>query len=211
MNERKQKIKLGQIYSNLNTVPEGVPQGSIVGLSLFLINVNDLENVNFNGVTHLYADDTVITYAADTVDDLVNCLNVDLMNFYKWSALNKLTVNISKSKILRYGTKAQGNFLEGKHISLNNIDLGIVKQYTYLGVKMNSILYFNEHVTHLYNSALQMSYSLYRIRNFIDSITTKIFFKSFILSHLEYGGLLCVGANASVLNKLQKSRPIKMG
>lgn len=96
----------------------------------------------------------MISYAAHTLDDLAECLNVDLMDFYKWSVVNKLTVNISKSKILTYGTKSQGNFLEGKHVSLNNIDLGIVKQYTYLGVKINSVLDFNEHGTHLYNSAV---------------------------------------------------------
>lgn len=204
LSERKQRIKLGNIFSELNTVPEGVPQGSIVGPSLFLIYVNDMENVKFNGVTHLYADDTVISYAADTVDDLVLGLRDDLANFYKWSVLNKLTINIAKSKILPYGTKTQGNFLEGRHISLNNTDLGIVNKYVYLGVKLNSGLDFNEHACHLYKSALQMSYSLYKIRSFIDSKSAVIIFKAFILSRLEYGSIFCVMSNASVINKLQK-------
>lgn len=49
-----------------------------------------------------------------------------------------------------------------------------------------------------------LSYSLYKIMHFIDSKTAIIIFKSFILSRLEYGGLVCIGAITSVLNKLQK-------
>lgn len=94
--------------------------------------------------------------------------------------------------------------MDGKRVTMNNIELDIVKQYTYLGVKLNNSLDFNEHGTYLYNSALQMSYALYNIRNFIDSKTVIIIFKSFILSRHEYGALFCVEANASVLNKLQK-------
>lgn len=87
--------------------------------------------MKFNEVIHLYADDTVILVAADTVNELVVSLNDELMNFYKWLVSNKLTVNIAKSKVLPYYTRAQGNFLEGKRVTLNNMDLGIIKQYTY--------------------------------------------------------------------------------
>lgn len=143
--------------------------------------MNDLENIRFKGITHLYADDTVISYAADTIDDLVIGLNQDLTNFYRWSGLNKLTVNIAKSKILYYSSKKQGNFLDGRHISLNGKDLGVVNQYIYLGVRLNSLLDFNDHLMHLYRSALQMFYSLYKIRNFIDCKSAVVIFKSFIL------------------------------
>lgn len=49
-----------------------------------------------------------------------------------------------------------------------------------------------------------MTYSLCKIRKYIDKKTAVILFKAYVLSRLEYGSLLCLGANNSYLDKLQK-------
>lgn len=128
----------------------------------------------------------------------------DLTNFYRWSVSNKLTVNTAKSKFFYYSSTKQGNFLEGRHISLNGKDLEFVTQYVYLGVRLNNLLNFNDHLKHLYSSALQMFYSLYKIRKFIDCKSAVTIFKSFILSRLEYGSIFGIESNASTVRKLQK-------
>lgn len=49
-----------------------------------------------------------------------------------------------------------------------------------------------------------MVYSLASIRKYIDEKTAVLIFKAHILSRLEYGSALCVGANNLYLDKLQK-------
>lgn len=76
----------------------------------------------------------------------------------KITAKSKLHMTVTclhdvRSKVLPYFTRAQGNFLANKSISLNN---------SYLEVKLNNLLDFNKHRTHLYNSAVNMSYTLYK-------------------------------------------------
>ena len=54
-------------------MPVGVPQGSILGPSLFLIYVNDLPDCDIT----LYANDTVIYYSIKNVSDLGHHINAD--------------------------------------------------------------------------------------------------------------------------------------
>lgn len=60
------------------------------------------------------------------------------------------------------------------------------------------------HLQHLYNTAVNVTYSLCKIRKFIDKKTAVILFKAYVLSRLEYGSLLCLGANRIYFDRLQK-------
>ena len=60
LTKRKQCTVANNITSSYRNITYGVPQGSVLGLLLFLIYVNDISNVITNSKISLYADDTVI-------------------------------------------------------------------------------------------------------------------------------------------------------
>lgn len=204
LENRSQLIKLGDCTSTRNFIHDGVPQGSIVGPSLFLCYINDLKHVNIEGYLSLYADDTSITVAADSVEKLTDIMNHNLDLFYNWCICNKLNINIKKNKVLPYYTCRQKNFLKGHAIVINNEALEQVDNYTYLGIRMDAHLTMKNHLEFLYRAALPMVYSLASIRKFIGVDTAILIFKAHILSRLEYGSTLCVGANNLYLDRLQK-------
>lgn len=87
---------------------------------------------------------------------------------------------------------------------LNGCKLECVATYTYLGIIIDCNLSLNQTIDKLFNSAISMVYMLGKIRQFIYTKTAVIILKSHILSQLEYGSILAIGANKGYLDKVQK-------
>ena len=59
LNDRKQYVIVNSVSSHLLEMSSGMPQGSILGPTLFLLYVNDLPSAS-NSETRLFANDTVL-------------------------------------------------------------------------------------------------------------------------------------------------------
>ena len=75
----------------------GLPQGSILGPLLFLINTNVLPSASDMFSILMYADDTTLFRNFDN-----NCnedvINAELNNVYIWLCSNRLSLNVEKTK-----------------------------------------------------------------------------------------------------------------
>ena len=92
------------VQSDMDILPIGVPQDSILGLLLFTIYINDLPNYLNHWDVTLYADDTVLYVSSKSVYTIESELNSDLNILNWWLTLNQLSLNISKSKFIIIGT-----------------------------------------------------------------------------------------------------------
>ena len=113
----------------------GVPQGSVCGPLLFLLYINDFSKVLSHCKVSLYADDTVLYYSANEIDDVVACVQNDLSSLSNWCNRNRLTINCKKTKYCLYGMRSiikKSKKLD-TIISLNNTVLEKVCSYKYLG------------------------------------------------------------------------------
>ena len=78
LTNRTQKCRVNDQLSNSAPVTCGVPQGSNLGPILFLIYINDLPNCLNHAIPRMFADDTSISYSANTTGELQNVINSEL-------------------------------------------------------------------------------------------------------------------------------------
>ena len=85
---------------------KGVPQGSILGLLLFVIYINNISQaVKYN--LFLYADDTYIVSQHKDLNEIEKQLNEDFESICDWFLDNKLSIQFGadKTKSILFATK----------------------------------------------------------------------------------------------------------
>ena len=81
-----------------------VPQGSILGPLLFLIYINDLQDVLSNQNVYFYVDDTVIFSTHSNLRLAHFEVQQELTNVLSWCNQNRLTINTKKTKVMNFST-----------------------------------------------------------------------------------------------------------
>jgi hypothetical protein len=99
MTNRKQRTKINDEVSTLIDCNCGVPQGNVLVLLLFVLYVNDITHVLKYSRVNLFADDTLMWIACDSIQEALYKMNSDLENVYIWLCFHKLSLNVEKPKL----------------------------------------------------------------------------------------------------------------
>ena len=103
LSSRMQKVKYDAYVSTASGINVGIPQGSVLGPLLIIIYINDMEAMFSICCYHLFADDTVIYITEESGESLVNRMNEVLKEVTDWLEVNKLKLNMSKTKSMIVG------------------------------------------------------------------------------------------------------------
>ena len=105
------RFSSSQVVCYGEVVNRGVPQGSILGPLLFIVQLNDVVDVLKHSRIIKYADDTVI-YVSDKCFAIVECkLSEELSSLSSWFHNNELILNLKKGKTesMVFGTTNRSN------------------------------------------------------------------------------------------------------
>ena len=91
--------------SGLAEINCGVPQGSILGPLLFLLYINDLNQVIKFCKVHNFADDANLLYSGKSIEKFNKLVNTDLKNLLYWLSANKISLNVKKTELVIFKSK----------------------------------------------------------------------------------------------------------
>ena len=103
LENRKQYVCFNGTDSGFLPITCGVPQGSILGPTLFLLYVNDLCNVSTRLTSILFADDTSCFIEGTDLADMCVQLSSEMNKLSTWFKTNRLSLNVSKTNCMIFG------------------------------------------------------------------------------------------------------------
>ena len=205
LSNRTQYVSLDGISSEFINVSSGVPQGSVLGPTLFIYYINDLPDV-VDTLLKIFADDTKSYDKAETEEDRTKLQN-SINNLVKWSADWLLGFNCDKCNCLHLG---KNNIKCNYTIEQNNKTTTMSETTCEkdLGIHIDPDLNFEEHINIQTKKARALSGMI--MRTFVNkspSILIPIY-KSLIRPVLEYGNVVWhpyLRKNIDKVEKIQRN------
>ena len=211
---RQQFVLLDNSSSSLCHITTGVPQGSILGPLLFLIYVNDLTTSTDSNII-MYADDacllipltvnTTKTHSLSETNTQTNEINNKFLLLYNWLCVNKLSLNISKTKFMLFHYTQK--HIKNKHIpkiSINNNNIERVSSFKFLGINIDESLTWITHIQEVSNKISKINYILSVLKHYLPTNILHTIYNSLLLPHLYYGVTLWGFGDYTRLEILQK-------
>ena len=90
--------------SDTKVLRSGVPQGSILGPTLFLLFINDL-SLTWKNKNGLFADDATFYASASTLTDVQVQLQRDVSKMVTWTKDHGMATHPEKTKYMIIGTR----------------------------------------------------------------------------------------------------------
>ena len=204
LSDRNFNVRVGSTLSDMHLQEQGVPQGSILSVTLFSIKLNNIVKCLSPGVeSSLYVDDFLICYCSKSMRTIERQLQQCLDRVHVWATENGFKFSKSKTQCVHFCNSRKLH--DDPHLTLNNTPIPVVKEAKFLGVIFDSKLSFIPHIKYLKAKCLKALNILKYLSNTNwggDKQVLLRLYRSLIRSKLDYGSIVYGSARKSYLQML---------
>ena len=192
LRNRRQVVVVEGVKSRMSTVISGVPQGTVLGPVLFLVYMNDLENVIHSSTVRFFADDTRISRSignSEHHDELQD----DLSRIMVWSTSNNMMLHEQKFELLVHEAHPPANdwippfpetYLSYKVSNEHHLYRSHCLRD--LGVQVCSDLSWSNHIHAMIKKTRTVAAWVLSVFSTRDAETMLTLYKSLVRSNMEY-------------------------
>ena len=191
----------------------GVPQGSVLSPTLFLLFINDLLNLTQCPI-HSYADDSTLHFSTSFPRrptqqelntsrlDATERLTSDLSVISDWGRANLVLFNASKTQFLHLSTRH--NLPDNYPLFFNNTQLTPSSTLDILGLSFTKSLNWKSHISSLAKTASMKLGVLWRLRPFFSPSQLLTLYRGLIRPCMEYASHIWGGStHTALLNRVE--------
>ena len=182
----------------------GIPQGSVMSVTLFLIGINKIEQMIGNNVKFLlYTDDLVIYMSGNDMNLIARSLQITIDNLCEWLETIGLNFSEAKTKYMHFSRKYKKDNI--RSMTLKGVPIEAVQEHKFLGLTMDQKLSWKNHIKKLKTDTTKRlniikmlshtSWGAHR-KNLIN------IHKALIIPKLDYGSICYGSASPNVLKSL---------
>ena len=191
---RKQRVRMNGMETDWKNVEAGVIQGSVLGPTLFILFISDInEYLPTSAEIEKYADD-ILGYLIGKANSELPQEMIDGVD--NWCSDNKMKLNSKKCKaVFTPGSDAD----KPPKLYLNGELLEIVDSYRYLGIDINNKLDWNQQWERILKSTSSVPFLIKQLKKlgFKKEILVTVF-KSLFISHLDYNSPILISASCEI-------------
>ena len=132
-----------------------------------------------------------------------NEINLELNKVNDWLAVNKLSLNIKKTKFMLFHTRQTNISQYVPNLKIGNDKIKRVKDFDFLGLTINENMSWKPHTDRIANKLSKYVGIINRLKRYLPQNILKMIYTSIIQSNLNYC-ILAWGYNCGRLKKLQK-------
>ena len=181
--DRRQRVVVQGSKSDWAPVTSGIPQGSVLGPTLFSIFVNDMPE-QVSSCIKLFADDTKLYRQVSGLSGATG-LQADIDALVNWSRKWLLPFNASKCRVMHIGRQNPG-----LRYHLGDTALEETVEEKDLGIVVDDHLKFHQQTAAAAAKASQMLAVVKRSFANLDETTLPLLYKSMVRPFLEYGNAI---------------------
>ena len=208
LQDRKQSVLIENYKSDPITLQYGVPQGSVLGPTLFTLYTQPLSDIIncYKCDYQKYADDTQLSKSdelsnfSSAVDVVESCIE----EIIDWMKCNKLKLNPRKTELIPIASQRNLNDLDINMASVDGHNIMFSSGAKDLGVYIDNTLSMQKHISTVCKSAYYELRRISQIKSYLPLHCIEQLVCCFVLSRLDYCNSTLAGLPSKSLEKLQK-------